>query len=186
MTWKFFRFSLAAAACRCRCSCQFFPFSFFFTLLTRHPFFLFCSSRTTHKTQFKTVSPLGDRVFVKVDEAEATSAGGILLPSAAQVKSTQGVVAKGAAKSKALSEGDRVLYSKYAGTEIKMGKDEYVLLKVSGVLLGEEMKQGGMDSVSPRSALRLVFFALKKRKKETLDRHRISPSLDSLRSRLAC
>lgn len=68
---------------------------------------------------------------MKVDEAEATSAGGILLPSAAQVKSTQGVVAaapKGGAKS--LSEGDRVLYSKYAGTEIKMGKDEFVLLKV--------------------------------------------------------
>ena len=50
---------------------------------------------------------------MKVDEAEATSAGGILLPSAAQVKSTQGVIAaapKGGAKT--LSEGDRVLYSK--------------------------------------------------------------------------
>ena len=71
--------------------------------------------------------------------------GGILLPSAAQVKSTQGVIAaapKGGAKT--LSEGDRVLYSKYAGTEIKMGKDEFVLLKVRTWFGGVgERREGG-------------------------------------------
>ena len=92
--------------------------------------------QSANQQQYKTVAPLGDRVFVKVDESEGKSAGGILLPSAAQVKSTQGVVTKqGSAKS--LSEGDRVLYSKYAGTEIKMGKEEFVLLKVKAFFFVE-------------------------------------------------
>ena len=103
---------------------------------------------TAVPTEYKTVAPLGDRIFVKIDEAEATSAGGILLPSAAQVKSTQGVVAatpKGGAKS--LSEGDRVLYSKYAGTEIKMGKDEFVLLKEDDVI--GKMNGSDVGKLSP-------------------------------------
>ena len=50
--------------------------------------------------QYKTVSPVGNRVFVKVDNEEATSAGGILLPTSAQKKPTQGeVVSLGDAKS---------------------------------------------------------------------------------------
>jgi len=109
--------------------------------------------------QYKTVAPLGDRVFVKVDEAEATSAGGILLPSAAQVKSTQGVIAaapKGGAKT--LSEGDRVLYSKYAGTEIKMGKDEFVLLKVRTWFGGVGgRKEGGESNELPVPDLEFGF-----------------------------
>ena len=43
-------------------------------------------------TQYKTVSPVGDRVLVKVDESEPSSAGGILLPTSAQRKPTQGSV----------------------------------------------------------------------------------------------
>lgn len=80
--------------------------------------------------QFKKVAPLGDRVFVKVDAAEATSAGGILLPSAAQEKATAGVVTARGGKAAGLADGDRVVYSQYAGTEVKMGSDAYVLLKV--------------------------------------------------------
>ena len=50
--------------------------------------------------QYKTVSPVGNRVFVKVDNEEATSAGGILLPTSAQKKPTQGeVVSLGDAQS---------------------------------------------------------------------------------------
>ena len=84
--------------------------------------------------QFKTVAPLGDRVFVKVDAAEATSAGGILLPGSAQEKATAGVVKSAAPKAGALASGDRVVYSKYAGTEVKLGGDAYVLLKEEDVL----------------------------------------------------
>lgn len=42
--------------------------------------------------QYKKVAPVGDRVFVKVDDSEATTAGGILLPTSAQKKQTQGSV----------------------------------------------------------------------------------------------
>lgn len=50
--------------------------------------------------QYKTVSPVGSRVFVKVDVSEAASSGGILLPTSAQKKATQGeVVSLGDAKS---------------------------------------------------------------------------------------
>ena len=77
------------------------------------------------------MAPLGDRVFVKVDAAEVASAGGILLPSAAQERATAGVVtARGGKAGAGLADGDRVVYSAYAGTEVKMGSEAYVLLKV--------------------------------------------------------
>lgn len=88
--------------------------------------------------QVKTLSPLGERVFVKVLEAEPTSVGGILLPTSAQKRPTQGeVVNVGGAK--AIKSGDRVIYSKYAGTEIELQGDDYVILKeedVIGILPG--------------------------------------------------
>lgn len=69
-----------------------------------------------------------------MDAAEATSAGGILLPGSAQEKATAGVVKSAAPKAGALASGDRVVYSKYAGTEVKLGGDAYVLLKEEDVL----------------------------------------------------
>jgi chaperonin GroES len=84
-----------------------------------------------------------------VDAAEATSAGGILLPSAAQEKATAGVVASRGAGNKGagLADGDRVVYSPYAGTEVKMGNEQYVILKVrerGGGEAGEKRGGGGM------------------------------------------
>jgi chaperonin GroES len=88
---------------------------------------------TALPSQYKTVSPVGNRVFVKVDTEEATSAGGILLPTSAQKKPTQGeVVSLGDAKS--LQAGDKVVYSKYAGTEVALDKTDYVLLKEEDVI----------------------------------------------------
>jgi chaperonin GroES len=90
-----------------------------------------------------TVKPLGERVFVKVSEAEEKTAGGILLPDNAKEKPQIGeVVAVGPGKrnddgSRAEMEvkvGDKVLYSKYAGTDIKLGGDEYVLLAEKDIL----------------------------------------------------
>ena len=90
-----------------------------------------------------TVKPLGDRVFVKVSESEEKTAGGILLPDAAKEKPQVGeIVAVGAGKrnddgSRAEMEvkvGDKVLYSKYAGTDIKLSGDEYVLLAEKDIL----------------------------------------------------
>lgn len=90
-----------------------------------------------------TLKPLGDRVFVKVSESEEKTAGGILLPDSAKEKPQIGeVVAVGEGKrnddgSRAAIDvkvGDKVLYSKYAGTDIKLGGDDYVLLSEKDIL----------------------------------------------------
>ena len=90
-----------------------------------------------------TVKPLGDRVFVKVSEAEEKTAGGIYLPDNAKEKPQIGeVVTVGDGKTNDKGErvpvevkvGDKVLYSKYAGTDIKLGGDEYVLLSEKDIL----------------------------------------------------
>lgn len=90
-----------------------------------------------------TVKPLGDRVFVKVSDAEEQTAGGIILPDAAKEKPQVGeIVAAGPGKRNDQGErqtpevkvGDKVLYSKYAGTDIKLGGEEYVLLSEKDIL----------------------------------------------------
>ena len=90
-----------------------------------------------------TVKPLGDRVFVKVSASEEKTAGGIFLPDNAKEKPQVGeVVAAGPGKrnddgsrqAPEISVGDKVLYSKYAGTDIKLGGDEFVLLSEKDIL----------------------------------------------------
>ncbi|MFM7441511.1 MAG: co-chaperone GroES [Snowella sp.] len=90
-----------------------------------------------------TVTPLGDRVFVKVSPSEEKTAGGIYLPDNAQEKPQIGeVVAVGPGKRNDdgnrspldVGVGDKVLYSKYAGTDIKLGGDDYVLLTEKDIL----------------------------------------------------
>jgi chaperonin GroES len=90
-----------------------------------------------------TVKPLGDRVFVKVSEAEEKTAGGIILPDNAKEKPQVGEVVQvgpgkrnddGTRQPLEVEVGSRVLYSKYAGTDIKLGGDEYVLLTERDIL----------------------------------------------------
>ncbi|MGB3404846.1 MAG: co-chaperone GroES [Microcoleaceae cyanobacterium] len=90
-----------------------------------------------------TVQPLGDRVFIKISESEEKTAGGILLPDAAKEKPQVGeIVSVGPGKrnddgSRAeldVKVGDKVLYSKYAGTDIKLGSEEYILLAEKDIL----------------------------------------------------
>lgn len=90
-----------------------------------------------------TVKPLGDRVFVKVSASEEKTAGGILLPDTAKEKPQIGEVAAvgpgrrnddGSYTEPEVKVGDKVLYSKYAGTDIKLGGDEYVLLSEKDIL----------------------------------------------------
>ena len=89
------------------------------------------------------VKPLDDRVLVKQSEAEETTAGGIVLPDAAKEKPQRGkVIAAGPGKlldsgergAMSLKKGDEVYYGKYAGTEIKIDAEEYVILRESDVL----------------------------------------------------
>ncbi len=90
-----------------------------------------------------TVKPLGDRVFVKVSEAEEKTAGGIYLPDNAKEKPQIGEVVtvgdgkvndQGVRTPVEVKVGDKVLYSKYAGTDIKLGSDDYVLLSEKDIL----------------------------------------------------
>ncbi|KAK9917962.1 hypothetical protein WJX75_000084 [Coccomyxa subellipsoidea] len=88
---------------------------------------------TTVPSEYKTLAPVGERVLVAVDVSEEKSVGGILLPSSAQKKPTQGHVEK-AGTAKAVKDGEKVVYSKYAGTELKLQGKEYVILKEDDVI----------------------------------------------------
>ena len=87
--------------------------------------------------------PLGDRVVLRRAEAETTTAGGIVLPDAAKDKPQRGeVVAIGDGHVKndgtktplTVKDGDRVIFSSYAGDEITLGDDEFLLLRESDIL----------------------------------------------------
>ena len=89
------------------------------------------------------VKPLDDRILVKQSKAEEKTAGGIVLPDTAQEKPQCGkVVAVGPGKlldsgqrgKLSLKKGDEIFYGKYAGTEIKVDGEEYVILRESDVL----------------------------------------------------
>ncbi|QDT66034.1 co-chaperone GroES [Calycomorphotria hydatis] len=89
------------------------------------------------------IVPLGDRVVVKRAEAAETTAGGIVLPDSAQDKPQRGeVIAIGDGHVKSdgtktpltVKEGDRVIFSSYAGEEIPVGDDQFLLLRESDIL----------------------------------------------------
>ena len=89
------------------------------------------------------LKPLGDRLLVEPIEQEEMTASGIVLPDSAKEKPMQGkvvAVGPGARKedgsraSMDVSEGDTVLYAKYAGTEIKVGSEKQLILKETDVL----------------------------------------------------
>jgi chaperonin GroES len=81
------------------------------------------------------VTPLGDRILVKMVEMESKTAGGILIPQTAQEKTQEGVViAVGDDEAIKVKPKDRILYDKYAGTTIKISGDEHLILKAADVL----------------------------------------------------
>jgi len=84
------------------------------------------------------VKPLADRIMVKLDKNEAKTAGGIIIPDTAQEKTQQGtVVAVGTGTEKekiTVKNGDKVMYDKYAGTQIKIDGVEYLVLKMADVI----------------------------------------------------
>ncbi len=90
-----------------------------------------------------TVQPLGDRVFIKVLAPEDKTRGGIFLPDSAQEKPQVGEITavgpgklskEGVRQELDVKVGDQVLYSRYAGTEIKLGDQEYILLAEKDIL----------------------------------------------------
>jgi chaperonin GroES len=93
------------------------------------------------------LKPLGARVLVKPLEAEEKTAGGIILPEAAQERPREGkVVAVGPGKlddngqpmGMSVAEGDIVIYASYGGTEIKINGEEYLIISEDDILAVRE------------------------------------------------
>ncbi|MCH7812601.1 MAG: co-chaperone GroES [Planctomycetes bacterium] len=89
------------------------------------------------------IRPLGDKVIVKRVEAEEVTAGGIVLPDSAKEKPKRGVVQaigngrlldSGERSTMQVKKNDEVLFTSYAGTEIKVSGDEYLIMDESDIL----------------------------------------------------
>ena len=89
------------------------------------------------------LKPLGDRVLVKPLVEEEVTKSGIIVPDTAKEKPQRGeIIAVGPGRldeegkhiAMEVKKGDKVLYAKYAGTEVKIGDDEYLILRESDIL----------------------------------------------------
>jgi len=89
------------------------------------------------------VRPLHDRLIIQTMKEEEMTKGGIIIPDTAKEKPVEGkVIAVGAGRVKKdgtkmpleIKKGDRVLYAKYGGTEIKMDGEEYLMMKEDDIL----------------------------------------------------
>jgi len=97
------------------------------------------------------LQPLGDRVVIKAIEREEITRGGIVLPDTAKEKPQEGeVVAVGPGRltedgkriEMEVQVGERVIYAKYAGTEIRLDDEEFIILRESDIL-AKKVKKGG-------------------------------------------
>jgi chaperonin GroES len=89
------------------------------------------------------VKPLHDRVLVKRQDSEETSKGGIIIPDTAKEKPIQGVVVAvgqgkviddGQIRELAVKAGDKILFSKYAGTDIKVEGEDHIIMREDDIL----------------------------------------------------
>jgi chaperonin GroES len=101
------------------------------------------SHKVTTATSSKvSIRPLEDRIVVQAVEAETTTASGLVIPDTAKEKPQEGIVLAigpgrfedGKRVPLDVKEGDRVLYSKYGGTEVKYNNEEYLVLSARDVL----------------------------------------------------
>lgn len=89
------------------------------------------------------LKPLGDRIIAKALSAESVTPGGIVLPDSAKEKPLEGEVLavgpgaqldSGKVRPMDVKVGDKIIYGKYAGTEVKVGAEEYIILRQEDVL----------------------------------------------------
>ena len=88
------------------------------------------------------IKPLSDRVVIKSIESEETTKSGIVLPGTAKEKPVMaevcavgpGGVVDGKEVTMQVKIGDKVIYSKYAGTEVKIDSDEYIIVRQNDIL----------------------------------------------------
>jgi chaperonin GroES len=86
------------------------------------------------------VSPLGDRVLIKIQEGDSKSAGGIIIPQTAQEKTQTGVVIAIGTDTEVIKVkvGQKVMYDKYAGTQMKIDGTDHLIVKFSDILAAIE------------------------------------------------
>jgi chaperonin GroES len=82
------------------------------------------------------VKPLADRVMVKLEKNESKTAGGIIIPDTAQEKTQTGIIVEVGDDKEAIkvSAGQKVMYDKYAGTQIKIDGVEHLILKAADII----------------------------------------------------
>ncbi len=81
------------------------------------------------------IKPLGERILIKIKTSDEKTAGGIVIPQAAQEKTQEGIVESvGDSPDIKVKKGDVVIYDKYAGTQIKIDDIEYLILKNEDIL----------------------------------------------------
>eukprot|EP00184_Porphyridium_aerugineum_P001205 CAMPEP_0184696340 /NCGR_PEP_ID=MMETSP0313-20130426/3672_1 /TAXON_ID=2792 /ORGANISM="Porphyridium aerugineum, Strain SAG 1380-2" /LENGTH=208 /DNA_ID=CAMNT_0027154955 /DNA_START=243 /DNA_END=869 /DNA_ORIENTATION=- len=91
----------------------------------------------------KALRPVYDRVFIKVDKPQEQTSGGLAISSMAQEKPNSGTIIalgkgrlmeSGKYEPMQIKVGDRVLYGKYAGTQVKFGADDYIIVRVADII----------------------------------------------------
>jgi chaperonin GroES len=89
------------------------------------------------------IRPLQDRILVKRVDEEETTSGGIIIPDSAKEKPQEGLVAavgpgktleNGTVVKPGVKKGDRILFSKYAGTDVTVGGDDHIIIREDDVL----------------------------------------------------
>ena len=96
------------------------------------------------------IEPLGDRVVVRPTPKEEVSKGGVILPDTVREKPQEGEIIavgpgrlseEGARIAMELKPGDKVIYAKYAGTELKLDDEEVIILRESDILAKRSSKE---------------------------------------------
>jgi chaperonin GroES len=98
--------------------------------------------KSNRRMLIMTLKPLGDRVVIKAIMEEETTKSGIVLPGQAKEKPQQAVVVAvgpggvvdGKEVKMEVKPGDKIIYSKYAGTEVKLEDESYIIVKQSDIL----------------------------------------------------
>jgi chaperonin GroES len=89
------------------------------------------------------IRPLQDRILVKRMDEEETTSGGIIIPDSAKEKPQEGLVVavgpgktleNGSVSEPAVNKGDRILFSKYAGTEVNLDGEEHIIIREDDIL----------------------------------------------------
>jgi chaperonin GroES len=113
------------------------------TTSSAQTFFYFTIDKTLTGGMFMKIRPLNDRILVKRLEGEEKTAGGIIIPDSAKEKPAEGeIVAVGPGKLNDAGErvaidvavGDRVLFSKYGGTEVKLDGEDFLIMREDDIL----------------------------------------------------